>query len=521
MNVAELITTAAVRYGPRVAFIDGKQRVTFSEFDSLVNALAHGMLRHGLAKGDRVALVFSNSLRGIEANWAGYKSGIVPVSINSRQPDSEIARQLTHSASAVVFCADEYYDRLCRVLVAMPSAPEIVTPSGVGRSLAWDRLTGGCPATPPQVEISADDELHQSYGSGTTGLPKCFVETHRRTAYLARLFFYEFDAPVLASDVMVHVAPVNHASGVYVLPHFMRGAINCLQEQPRLELFVETVRRVGGTRTLMVPTMLRRLLAEELATRALLPTLRHVVYTSAPMDEALLRECIGRFGCIFEQVYGFAEYGVVTVLPIGDHPDSGHGPWPRHAGSAGRPIAGTRIAMRDSNGLPVAPGEAGEICVKGPGLFPGYWRDPERTAQAMTDDGYYRSGDVGAMDEDGRLYLLDRVNNMIITGGYNVYPASLEAILNAAPEVIESAVFGAPDEDWGERVVAAVVLRDPASDRDRTAVLLRDYCRRHLAAHEVPKQFVFVDDLPKSHAGKILHRELREPFWKGRARAIH
>lgn len=521
MNVADLISSAAARYAERVAFVDGNHQVTYAEFDGRINALAHGMLRHGLVKGDRVALVFSNSLLGIEANWAGYKSGIVPVSINHRQPDDEVVRQLTHSASVVVFCADEYYDRLRALVGAMPTAPVIVTPSGVGRSLAWEWLAGGSPATPPQVGIVPEDELHQSYGSGTTGVPKCFVETHRRVAYLARLFFYEFDAPVLASDVMVHVAPVNHASGVYVLPHFMRGAINCLLEQPKLDLFAETVRRVGGTRTLMVPTMLRRLVSSSAAEDMNLPTLRHVVYTSAPMDEYLLRECTGRFGQIFEQVYGFAEYGVVSILPIADHPSDPKGPWPRYASSTGRPIAGTKLSLRDPGGVPVAPGEPGEVCVKGPGLFSGYWLDPERTAGAMTADGYYRSGDVGVLDEDGRLYLRDRVNNMIITGGYNVYPASLEAVLNAAPEVAESAVFGAPDDEWGERVVAAVVLRPMYRGLDQVASSLREYCRRHLAAHEVPKQFLFLEDLPRNHAGKILHRELREPFWKGRERAIH
>jgi acyl-CoA synthetase (AMP-forming)/AMP-acid ligase II len=512
MNVVDAINRSSDRHGDRLAFISGDEQVSFAGFEGRMNRLAHGLAAEGLAKGDRVGLIFGNTMAAIQSLWACFKIGVVPVVINPRHPVGEVTRQLQHSGARSVIVDDGFLDRVVDADVS------IVTPRGSEGTQRLGDLMQRQPSSPPMVDIRADDELYQFYGSGTTGEPKCIVECHRRWMYVSSLYFYEFDVPIDMDDRAAHLAPVIHASGTMVLPHYMRGAANCLIETPSIEAFIETVERHGITRALLVPTLLARLVDSEQARNADLRSLRHVIYTASPMSEPLLRRCLDLLGPIFEQIYGFAEYGPITVLPRADHPPSAEAPWGEAAGTVGRPIRGTEVSLRDAEGQPVPPGRSGEIWARGPGVFPGYWRDPERTARTISRDGFVRGGDIAAFDTAGRLRLLGRTNDMIITGGYNVYPASIEAAVAEVPGISEHAVFGVPDPDWGERVVVAVV---PERDDPALEERVIEHCRKTLPSYEVPKELIQYRELPRNPNGKVLYRELRAPFWQGQPKDIH
>jgi acyl-CoA synthetase (AMP-forming)/AMP-acid ligase II len=314
------------------------------------------------------------------------------------------------------------------------------------------------------------------------------VETHGRWINIALGSMHEFEIGIEPDDVVLHIAPVTHASGTLVLPHVIRGAANCLLPKPDIEAFFETVQRERVTRTLLVPTLINAIVSHPRIDDVDLSSLRHIVYGSSPIAPDLLRRATERFGPIFEQYYGLAEYAPATILRASDH---------HKTGSAGRVVLDTELKI----------GEAGEVLLRGPGAFSGYWRDPERTAQVITEDGWVHTGDVGYLDDDGFLYLIDRTSNMIITGGFNVFPASIENALTDHPAVHECAVIGVPDERWGEAVTAVVVATGQPQERE-----LIDFLRGKVATYEVPKAVRFVDDLPKSANGKVLHRELRARF---------
>jgi acyl-CoA synthetase (AMP-forming)/AMP-acid ligase II len=302
-------------------------------------------------------------------------------------------------------------------------------------------------------------------------------------------------------DTMLHGAPVTHGSGGFLLPHLMRGARNIILPRFDPEQFLEVAEREQATATFLVPTMISMLLDQpSLARRKL--ALRRLVYGAAPIAPAVLRRGMEALGRIFVQIYGQAEAPMcITCLQPEDHD---------RIGSAGRPYTLVDARVADDAGQELPVGETGEVLVRGQHLMRGYWNRPEDTAAKFTADGWLRTGDVGYFDRDGFLYLVDRKNDLIISGGFNVYPREVEDVLLAHPDIAEAAVVGLPDERWGDRVHAVISLRRALTEQEVLA-----YCAQHLAGYKRPRGVTSLKELPKSPVGKILRREARRLVLEG------
>jgi acyl-CoA synthetase (AMP-forming)/AMP-acid ligase II len=303
------------------------------------------------------------------------------------------------------------------------------------------------------------------------------------------------------NDGMVHVAPMSHGSGSKILSFYTRGARNITLPRFDPELFFNAVTTQGGTSTFLVPTMIRMLLDAPSRKDHDLSTLRNITYGGASMPMALAEEALEAFGPILTQVYGSCEAPhPVTSLSKADHLNADDG----HLSSAGHATTGVQIRIVDSLGENVAPGESGELLIRGDHLMSGYWNDEKATSEAFID-GWYRSGDVATLSQSGFLSIVGREREMLISGGFNVYPAEVEAVLHRHLSISEAAVFGTPDELWGEVVSAAIVVRQ---GQELSELDVTSHCRSLLADYKLPRRVLFVDSLPKGNTGKVLKREL-------------
>jgi fatty-acyl-CoA synthase len=375
-----------------------------------------------------------------------------------------------------------------------------------GGAAGWEPLepwlTEG-PATPPDVAVDAADPLYQMYTSGTTGAPKGAVLSH--AAVTANIVQVGLAHPVAAGERGLVALPMFHAA---VIPTTFavlgRGGSLVIHEAFDPERVVRALEQDRIAVATLVPAMLSACLDAAAGRR--FPQLRSIHYGAAPIAEGTLRGAVEAFGCSFVQSYGMTEAAqAVSFLSAADH-ERALASRPQLLLSAGRSAVGTALRI----------GEAGEILVRGPQLMSGYWRREEATAQALRD-GWLHTGDAGRIDEEGYLFVEDRIKDMIVSGGENVYPRTVEEVLVAHPAVAEAAVIGVPDERWGETVKAVVVLRPDAVCGE--AALL-DFCRPRLGGFERPRSVDFVDVLPRTATGKVLKRVLREPYWAGRPRRV-
>lgn len=471
--------------------------ITFAEVEERSNRIASALLNRGLAKGDRVAILLHNCPEYVCTDVALIKAGLVRVPINPRLAPPEIDYIVRNCGAAALIHDDN-------MAPAAPAAHHIA------RS---DLLTGGSP-DPVSVATTDDDPYMILYTSGTTGRPKGAV-TNLRSRWVTLFHVFANEGFISRDDVMLHLASLGHGSGTKVLPFFLKGAANLLMPKFSPAEFCRQVERHRVSHSWMVPTTISMLLDFPERTEYDLSSLRSIVYAGAPMPAERLREALRAFGPIFVQVYGLSEAPQPDlVLPKEDHtPDS-----PRLA-SAGRPALGVEVRVVRPDGSEVRPGseEVGEILLRGEHVMTGYWEAPEATAEVLRE-GWFHTGDLARVDADGYVYLVDRSKDLIISGGYNVYPREVEEALYAHPAVRECAVIGVPDERWGEAVTAYVSLRPGAA---ATAEELIAHCGRLLAGYKKPKSVDFLHDLPKSATGKILKKVLREPYWQGHARRVN
>jgi acyl-CoA synthetase (AMP-forming)/AMP-acid ligase II len=351
-------------------------------------------------------------------------------------------------------------------------------------------------ATPCQVELPLDDPYRLAYSGGTTGKPKGVVLTTRTELAEVTNFLLDLLPDIGPGDVMLHAAPVTHGSGAFVLPHLVRGATSVIMAKFDARSFLETAARTRATATFLVPTMIAMLLEEPDAGSADL-ALRRLCYGGAPIAPTVAARALDVFGPVLVQTYGQAEAPLCITLLRPDEHD--------RPGAAGRPYTLVEMDVVDDDGAPVATGETGEVVTRGQHVMAGYWRNPEATAAAIRPDGWLRTGDMGRLDDDGFLYLVDRRNDMIISGGFNVYPREVEDTLKSHPAVIEAVAVGLPDEKWGERVAAAVITRHPVEPAD-----LEAFCAERMAGYKRPRRLEVWDDIPLSPVGKVLRRAARD-----------
>lgn len=479
MQIGALVRRAAVHHGPLPCLTEGGRTLSYAEFDAATDRLGNALLARGLKPGDRVGVLLPNSIECIIAYYALAKAGLVRVGMNTRETLADHNYKLTDSQARAVLHKGQV--GLC---------PEI--------RIDWDELVQmiatGDPA-PCRVDRALDAPYRLGYTGGTTGKPKAVTLTTRGELAELSAFLTDLVPNIRRGDTFLHAAPIAHASGAFFLPALVRGARSLVMTKFDTAGFIRLAAAERATMTFLVPTMLAMLLEDPGLPDADLH-FETIAYGASPIAESVLRRAEARFGRVFAQTYGQAESPmVITVLRPDEHD---------RIGSCGRPFTIVEVAVLDDDDREVPVGETGEICCRGPQTMAYYWNRPEATEKAFRN-GWLHTGDVGRMDADGYFYILDRKNDMLISGGYNVYPREVEDVLLAFPGVIEAAVIGIPDEKWGDRVHAVVAGRDGL---DCAALLA--HAKANLAGHKCPKGIEVWPELPKSGANKILRRTIRD-----------
>jgi len=506
------ITARAARYWPtRTALIDSHKRVTFLELEQRSNRLAHALVAAQVAPGDRIAIQAWNRIELVEVEVACYKAGVVKVPINARLSTDEALHMLRDSGAKVLIADAEHARALLARRHEVPTLERIVNVDADYE--AW--LAAHADAV-LQVTSSADDIAVLHYTSGSSGALKAAMQTFGNREAMLRKFLMMPLRRALPGDVQAHVGPITHASGMNLMYLMYCGATSLLLGRFEETELLESIQRERVTRLFMVPTMINRLVNHPDIKRYDLSSLRVVLYGAAPMAPALVEKAITLFGPILAQGYGAGETcSMVTLLTEQDHVDAlAHNP--KRLASCGRCYAETDVRVVDGDDRDVRPGEVGEIIVRGADVMKGYWNAPELTAEAIVK-GYYRTGDLAMVDDEGFIYIVDRKKEMIICGGFNIYPAEIEQVLFAHPAIYEAAAVGIPDEEWGEQIKAVVVLKD---GQNATAQEILDFCATALPGFKRPRSVDFTQDLPKNPNGKIVRRLVREPYWAGQERRV-
>jgi len=504
----------AHQHGRRTALIAGCARITYAELDERARRVANGLSALQLPEQSRVAILCANRPEFFEIWQGAALAGLVLTPINTRLAAGEIEFILNDSQARVLF-GDEGAEHLLQEI------------SGEGTAIECFFLLGGRPAGQSgwraysdwREEQSSDaisrrgrpdDTVVQMHTSGTTGFPKGVELQHTAVLRCIRSMMGQDGWP--AGEVALVTAPLFHTAGcAWAHCALQTGGSAVLLEELSPAAVLSAIENHRVSQALLVPALIRRVLDSPLCTGTDFSSLRRMLYGASPIPVPVLRQALQTFGCDLEQGYGLTEtVGPVAMLRPQDH-DGG----PKMQ-SCGKAVAGSLIRVVDATGTDCAIGAVGEIIVSGAQLMKAYWNRPDDTREVIRD-GWLHTGDAGYFDADGYLYIHDRLKDMIVSGGENVYPAEVEAVLARCDGIADVAVIGVPDEQWGEAVKALVVLR-PGAKTGAAEILA--FAQGHIAGFKRPKSIDFVDSIPRNPSGKILKKLLREPYWKGRERRV-
>ena len=506
MTPAHLLLRQALVAPGRMALFDGQQPcATYGDWAARSAGLAQRLRAAGLQPGDRVLLFMRNHPRYLEILTGAWWAGLAVVPVNAKLHPAEVEWIAADAQARWAFVTS---DVASRPLAGIERQVDIE--SEIADALLAP-LPGPPAGLPPPAARAPDDLAWLFYTSGTTGRPKGVMITQRNLLTMGLTYFVDVDA-VAPGDAIVYAAPMSHGCGLYAIPHLMAGARHVVPASGVVdpaELFA-LGRALGPLSTFAAPTIVRRLVeyaqAAGLSPADAAAAFKTIVYGGAPMYLADIERALAAMGPRFVQIYGQGETPMVATALARRHiADRSHPRWRERLASVG--VAQTPVELRvaGEDGHALAPGEVGEVLVRGDTVMAGYWRNPQASALALRG-GWLWTGDLGSLDDDGFLTLKDRSKDLLISGGSNIYPREVEEVLLAAPGVAEAAVVGAPDPEWGEVVVAFVVAQ-PGSTPDAAA--LDAHCLAHIARFKRPKRYVFVDALPKNHYGKVLKTELR------------
>ncbi|XRQ08572.1 AMP-binding protein [Actinomadura welshii] len=501
-----------------IAYIGAETSWTFDEAGALSCRVAHALLAEGFAREAKAAVLAPNDPVAWICVLGIWRAGLAWVPLNPAGSAEDVRALLDGFDCEVLF----YHSSLAATVDAL--RPHL---DGVRRYVCLDAAHGGTPSLaswtagrsedPPAVAYDLDDVVAVSPTGGTTGRPKGVMNTHRSFqtafAHMMLAFHYPADAPI----VNLAAAPMTHAAGVLSMPASARGGTVVILPRPEPSALLTAIERHGVTELFLPPTVIYRLLESPGIGARDLSSLRYLIYGAAPMSTGKLARAIEVFGPVLIEGYGQMEaFAAISYLRPEEHFTGGRLAPESRLGSCGRPYPLITVEIRGEDGRPVPPGVPGEICVRGDLVMKGYYRDPERTAETVVD-GWLHTGDVGHLDEDGYLHITDRTKDMVISGGYNVFPSEVEQVLWKHPAVQDCAVVGVPHPEWGEAVHAVVELNPGGRV---TAEELIALCRNALGGVRAPKTVAFVDSLPRSANGKVLKKAVREPYWAGEKRRV-
>lgn len=495
----DLFARTVLRYPAREALVADGKRWTYAQLGARVAAMGAVLRQEGLKPGDTAAILAHNCADVLVFYLAAMVEGLRLTPLAAL---SSVADQIFILNDAAIQCLvidQSFAERAAQLRAESPVLRHVFTLGGGGPSDLSAR-TDAAPASPLIPKRGDSDVTMLFYTGGTTGRPKGVAHTHNSAMATVMMATSEWDWP---NDMRVMVTtPVSHAAGAFVWPTFLKGGTFHILNGFAPDTFADYVARERITATFLVPTAIYRLLDAPGLDDAKLRTLETVIYGAAPMAPARLAEGIRRWGHIFMQLFGQTEApNLITYLGKAEHRLDD----PESLSSCGVPLGAVQIALLDDRCEPVAAGETGEICVRGAFVMKGYWNRPEETAQAF-EGGWLHTGDMGRFDTKGRLHIVDRKKDMIISGGFNVYPSEIEAVLSAHPAIASCAVVGIPDATWGEAVTAVVVARPGHTiDKETLRLLVRD----QKGAVHTPKQVVKVPSLPLTPVGKIDKKAIR------------
>ncbi len=518
MRLHDFLDYHARERGDAEFAIQGNRRVTYREALAQTNRLANAFVSAGLQIGDRIAVLSKNSIEYVLLYFAASKAGVVPVHLNYRLAPPEWSYIINDAGAKLLLAGGEFPRALEPIRSELQTIERFVANNSAGAS-QWEdyqQWVGGEPTTPPDRLITEDHELYQMYTSGTTGEPKGAVATHR--AAIAQLVQRGLILKSEPGERWLLVAPIFHAAAANQVACQSVYWGSCLYIQADFDP-VELIRTLSHERISIahiMPAMIQACLVTvpDVAERRY-DDLRFISYGSSPISEKTLRRAMEVFKCGFVQGYGMTETIGLTLLLPSEHRRALKDK-PELLLSAGRPLVGTEVRIVDADDIPVPDGTTGEIVARGPQLMKGYWNQPQATAEALRG-GWMHTGDAGMIDAEGYLYIQDRVKDMIVSGGENVYPRVVEEVLFHHPAVADAAVISVPDERWGESVKAIIVLR---SGMNATAEEIVEFCRGKLGRFEQPRSVDFLQALPRTPSGKVLKRALREPYWAGHQRRV-
>jgi len=518
MYLTQALHRAVQQHPDRIASIFGTRRRTFAEFADRVARLAGALQRLGMKPGDRVAMLAMNSDRYLEYQMAVPWAGGVLNPCNVRWSVAEIAYSLNDSGSSILIVDDNFLPLIAPLRTDTPVLREVIhcgdgaAPSGAH---SYEGLIAAASPVPDAVR-RGDDLAGIFYTGGTTGFPKGVMLSH--TNMMSSGLAMRADGLAQPDGVYLHAAPMFHLADMGVaMPHWIEGNTHAIVAAFNPEAVLDVMARDRVTHVLLVPTMVQMLVDHPAMQQPRdLSALHTIAYGASPMSEAVVDRAMKALpGVGFIQAYGMTELSPLATL----NPAWYHTPEGRKAGklrSAGRASHCTEVKIVDADGREVPRGTVGEVIVRGPNVMQGYWNKAEQTAAALKN-GWMHTGDGAYMDDDGFIFIADRLKDMIISGGENIYSAEVENALAQHPAVAACAVIGIPSDQWGESVHAVVVLKpDTAPGADA----LIAHCKQLIAGYKCPRSVDFVAALPLSGAGKVLKTTLREPFWKGRTRNV-
>ncbi|MEE2778372.1 MAG: long-chain-fatty-acid--CoA ligase [Acidobacteriota bacterium] len=499
------------------ATFDGEQ-CTYAEAAVATDRIAFALAESGFEKGDRLGILAKNCLDYVLIYYGAFKAGVITVPLNYRLAGPEWAYIINDAAIKGIIARGELAEAVDQVMddletVELRYALDADPPPGWE---AFDDWLDGASGARPDRQIDDSEDVYIMYTSGTTGHPKGAILTHR--AVCSNLIQWTGTVVLEQGQGYLIVAPLYHAAaGVSLFATVAQGACGVIHEDFFPDQVVNALDDGSVSAATLVPAMIQACLVmvPDIAERKF-ESLDLVAYGASPIAEATLRQAIEVFGCDFVQGYGMTETtAVLTLLPWSAHQRAlaGEG---HLLLSAGRAVLGTELRIVDENDEEVPHGEIGEIAARGPQLMRGYLNKPEATAEAL-EGGWMHTGDAGTMDDEGFVFIQDRVKDMVVTGSENVYPREVEEVIFQHPAVADAAVIGVPDDKWGETLKAIVVLREGETLEPEGLI---DHCREKLAGFKIPRSVDMIAELPRNASGKVLKKDLREPYWKGHERRV-
>ncbi|MEN8194228.1 MAG: AMP-binding protein [Bacteroidota bacterium] len=507
-NASAWINVPAKRYPDHTCIVYKDQSFTYSEINERANRLAWGLINLGFVKGTRVACLQYNSNYSFELFLGMWKAGIVMVPLNTRDSLIQNIDILKDSEATAIIFGSEFLDQVSRIRETLPAIEHFIChgdPNNI--SIDYESMLTESDSLEPNIDLDENDIYKIHYTSGTTGKPRGVLMTYRNRKEQITNMFMNTDRLISKDEVFLHVAPLTHAAGYYATPFFLKGAKHIILDKFETTTLFEIIEKEKVTCTLLVPTMIVMLLEDVNINNYNLKTLKRIFYGTAPMSVSKLREAISVFGNIFRQNYGLTEsVQPITHLTPEDHNLNCEEEKIKRIGSAGTIALGVEVEIVNEEDVELPDGQVGEIILRSPHVSPGYLNLPKIEKNTHRDK-WLHTGDLGYKDQDGYIFIVGRMKDMIISGGFNIYSREVEIVLDSHPDVLESSVIGVPDEKWGEVVKAFVAIKkDKKKPKEQELI---DFCiNKGLTRYKAPKMIKFIESLPKNENRKIVKKDL-------------